>query len=131
MLYFTDGNFTDNSDISKDVTGQGIHTDGSNNQGIVCIERDNIAGAETQFHYKLDGTCPMTDPFTLEPGHSVFFKDNQMYHSVSNMTKRNSDSTSRRTVLLISDTAEMYLLGKQNPNNTLQANESNIKLKNV
>ena len=115
---------------SNDVTGQGIHTDGSNNQGIVCIERYNTNGAETQFHGNLDGSRPLTQPFALAPRQGVFFKDNIMYHTVLNMSKKAPEIGARRTVLLITDFAEMFLFGKENPNNTLHSQKSEIKLRN-
>ena len=127
------GNTTDEEDSqnSKDVTGQGVHTDGANNQAIICIERYNTQGAETQFYSDMDGNYPLTEPFILESGQGVFFRDNKLYHSVLNMTKILPQVGARRTVLLITDFAEMFLLGKENPNNTLRSLKSAIKLKNI
>ena len=120
-----------NKHQAQDVTGEGIHTDRSNNTGIFCIERNNTSGAETQFHHNLYGTQPLNEPFILEPGQGVIFKDNQIYHSVSEMKEKIPNSFNRRTVLVISDSAQMYLLGKENPNNRLKTNKSIVRLKNV
>ena len=70
----------------------------------------------------------MNEPFILEPGQGVIFKDNQIYHSVSEMKEKIPNSFNRRTVLVISDSAQMYLLGKENPNNRLKTKRS---IKNV
>ena len=116
---------------SKDVTGQGVHSDGANNQGIIVIERNNTHGAETQFFENIDGSNPLTEPFILNPTQGVFFRDNKMYHTVHSMSKSKPNLDARRTILLITDFAEMFLLGKSNPNNSLQSLKSKIKLKNT
>ena len=112
------------------MTGQGIHTDGANNGGMVCLERSNTNGAETQFHANIDGTCPLTKPFILEPGQGVFFKDNKVLHHAMDMSKALPELDARRTMIVLLDVSELFLLGKPNPNNTQRSQKSAIKLKN-
>lgn len=119
MHHLSEGKDHEDNQESEDVTGQGVHTDGANNQGIFCIERINTRGAETQFYADKDGSHPLTKPFVLEPKQGVLFKDNKMYHTVHKMSKSDAAFGARRTVLLISDFAEMFLLGKKNPTNIL------------
>ena len=63
-----------------DITGQGIHTDGSEWGFIACIDRWNVGGAETVLHKRLDGSKPLCKPRTLEAGDMLLFKDNKVYH---------------------------------------------------
>ena len=126
-----------NKHQAQDVTGEGIHTDGSNNTGIFCIEQNNTSGAETQFHHNLYGTQLLNEPSIFKGlsywgisywGQGVILKENKIYHSVSEMTEKIPESFARRTVLVINDSAQMFLLGRQNPNNRLKTKRS---IKNV
>jgi len=42
--------------VSKCITGQGLHTDGSDGAMIMILERENIKGAANFFTYDIEGT---------------------------------------------------------------------------
>lgn len=81
-----------------DMTGQGVHTDGVNDQMLVCVERDNVDGASTVLHAALDGSKPLCKPTILQPGDGVCFKDNKIFHEVTAGTTR--CEVARRTVII-------------------------------
>lgn len=81
-----------------DMTGQGIHTDGVNDQMLVCVERDNVDGAETVLHSALDGSQPLCKPTILHPGDGVCFRDNKLFHEVTAGTTK--CEAARRTVII-------------------------------
>lgn len=127
------------------ITGQGIHTDGSDRAMIVCLHRgDKVHGAYNQFHANLDGTEPLCDPFILQQGEAVYFKDNELYHHVSRGfkvdTETNLESTGHqvrlgsdcaRKVLLLHWPAECHLNGTTNPANDLGRTDANVKLRRL
>ncbi|CAL4124250.1 unnamed protein product [Meganyctiphanes norvegica] len=108
-----------------DVTGQGIHTDGADDAMLVCVERDDVIGAENELHAALDGSQPLTKPTVLEAGDGVVFRDNQIFHYVSD-AKTNVPVT-RRTLILMHSPEEGN--GKVNPRNNQGTRKASIRLR--
>jgi len=119
--------------IRVSVTGQGIHTDGLDRSGILCLHRGKlIEGAENQFHGSLDGSEPLCDPVRLEAGDCAFFKDNEIYHYVTRGAVAGEWSDYNdisRTVVIIHSAAEMVMDQIENPRNTLGTKGSLVKLR--
>lgn len=114
------------------VTGQGIHTDGADRAMLVCLHRgDKLEGAENVFHASLDGTEPLCEELPLQNREGLYFKDNSLYHTVTRVQVgkyQNLEQVSR-TMMIMHAPAEIYMQGLPNPNNTLGANESDVKLR--
>jgi len=116
------------------VTGQGIHTDGSDRAMLVCLHRGcNVTGALNQFHGALDGSQPLCEPTELKPGGAVMFKDNELYHYVSPGKAAHAAESLRtdaqRTVLLVHSPAEMFMQGLPNTSNDLGTKAGKVKLR--
>ncbi len=62
------------------ITGQGIHTDGASQAILVCLERENVSGAENSFFKDLDGKEQIGKEEVLNEGDAVLFRDNELYH---------------------------------------------------
>mmetsp|Transcript_34291 Transcript_34291/g.67418 ORF Transcript_34291/g.67418 Transcript_34291/m.67418 type:complete len:290 (-) Transcript_34291:194-1063(-) len=101
------------------ITGQGIHTDGSDRALLLCINRENTNGAANQFHGSLDGEDPLCEPRVLQPGEGVFFKDNELFHYVTPGVQSFPEVDLKRTLILMHWPAEHHLVGGNNPNNRL------------
>ncbi|CAL4112146.1 unnamed protein product [Meganyctiphanes norvegica] len=114
---------TDNGD--GDITGQGIHTDGCDDAMLVCIDRDNVQGAESQFHASLDGTQPLGDSTILEAGDGVIFRDNKLFHYVTKATT--TEPVARRTMILIHSPFDGS--GDLNPTNQYGTNDATVQLR--
>ena len=114
------------------MTGQGIHTDGADRAMLVCLHRgDKLEGAENVFHASLDGTEPLCEELPLQNREGLYFKDNSLYHTVTRAAVgkyQNLEQVSR-TMMIVHAPAEIYMQGLPNPNNTLGANESDVKLR--
>jgi len=114
------------------VTGQGIHTDGADRAMLVCLHRgDKLEGAKNVFHASLDGTEPLCEELPLQNREGLYFKDNSLYHTVTRAAVgkyQNLEQVSR-TMMIVHAPAEIYMQGLPNPNNTLGANESDVKLR--
>ena len=65
---------------------EGIHKDGYNIVGMVCINRNNIVGGET-FIYD-NNKIPIFNK-QLQEGEILIVNDNDYYHSVSDITSHN------------------------------------------
>lgn len=114
------------------VTGQGIHTDGADRAMLVCLHRgDKLEGAENLFHASLDGTEPLCEELPLQNREGLYFKDNSIYHTVTRaqVGKYQNLEQVSRTMMIMHAPAEIYMQGLPNPNNTLGANESDVKLR--
>ncbi|MEM6614526.1 MAG: 2OG-Fe dioxygenase family protein [Cyanobacteria bacterium P01_C01_bin.72] len=108
-----------NENAGKCLTGQGIHTDGADRAMLVCLERHNIAGAESAIYADLDGRRSLIAPFILAPGSAMLWHDNQVFHHVQPAQVVEPEQKSTRTVLIAHYPASHYLQGTVNPNNTL------------
>lgn len=113
----------------NDVTGQGIHTDGSDRAMILCCERANVLGAENSFHASLAGDKPLCSPRALEPGDAFLFKDNALFHHVTDAFPVDPARPMLRTMLLMHYPGEIYLDGARNPTNALPTRQSHIVLR--
>ena len=113
----------------NDVTGQGIHTDGSDRAMILCCERDNVKGAENSFHGSLSGDSPLCEPRALAAGDALLFKDNAIFHHVSDAFPVDPSKGMHRTMLLIHYPGEIYLDGAANPANRLPTRPAAIVLR--
>ena len=116
-------------DISGDVTGQGIHTDGHDVAAILCVQRENVVGAENSLYSDLNGEGVLLEPTSLEEGDALFFRDNSLYHYVSDMKPADRHVDLKRTVLLVHYPARMVLTGETNERNTMKRNDSKIQLR--
>ena len=115
------------SNSSKgDVTGQGIHTDGADDAMLVCVERDDVIGAENEFHAALDGIKPLTKPTILEAGDGVVFRDNEIFHYVSDAAT--NVSVTRRTLILMHSPEEGN--GISNPRNNQGTRKATVQIRN-
>ncbi|CAL4098804.1 unnamed protein product, partial [Meganyctiphanes norvegica] len=113
------------NDNGRDVTGQGIHTDGSDDAMLVCIDRNNVQGAENQFHAALDGTQPLGNSTILEAGDGVIFRDNKLFHYVTDATT--TVPLARRTLILIHSPEDGS--GNVNPTNQYGTNDATVQLR--
>lgn len=114
----------DSDNAGKCLTGQGIHSDGADRAMLVCLERDNVLGAENAIYADLNGKRALVNPFVLEAGGALLWHDNKVFHSVG--PARIDDghrSVGSRTVLIAHYPAVHYLNGTVNPNNRLGTNE--------
>jgi len=109
-------------DAEKCLTGQGIHSDGADRAILVCLERNNIQGAENAIYADLEGKRALINPFVLEEGHAMLWHDNQVFHDVQPAQVTDPTLESSRTVLIAHYPAAHYLNGTVNPNNTLGTN---------
>ena len=124
--------FFDQSKTRASVTGQGIHTDGADRAMLVCLYRgDKLEGAENVFHASLDGEEPLCEELPLQNREGLYFKDNSLYHTVTRAGAGKYQSLDQvtRTMMIMHALAEIYMQGLPNPNNTLGANESDVKLR--
>ena len=121
---------TDNA--GQCLTGQGIHTDGADRAILVCLERNNVEGAESTIYGDLEGRQSLIEPFVLEEGHAMVWQDNQVFHDVRPARVLDGEGEGSRTVLIAHYPAIHYLTGAANPKNTLGTNsvEENKRLRN-
>ena len=108
------------------VTGQGIHTDGQTGGMIMVLERKNIAGAVNKFHHDLESNVESESCFfekIINPGEIIYYKDNSIYHSVTEAYPEDSKKRSFRTVMLIHYPGSVLITGNKNPENTLKVNK--------
>lgn len=104
------------------LTGQGIHSDGADRAMLVCLERDNIEGAQSAIYADLEGKRSLISPFVLEAGKAMLWHDNQVFHTVQPAQVKDKSSEGVRTVLIAHYPAVHYLQGTTNPNNILGTN---------
>ncbi len=104
----------------KCLTGQGIHSDGADRALLVCLERQNIEGAENAVYRDLEGKQALLDPFVLHEGEAMFWHDNQVFHHVQSAQPVDREAPGTRTVLIAHYPAIHYLQGTVNPNNNLR-----------
>ncbi len=103
-----------------DVTEQGIHTDGAEEAAIVCLQRKNVSGACTELYEDIRGEHPLLQDKFLQPGDGLFFRDNQVYHSVTPISPKNpEEGPALRTVMLMHTDSAYLLDGLANKNNAL------------
>ena len=110
----------------------GIHTDGVDRAALVCLKRENINGCENSIHYDLAGNKNVLDPFVLEEGNVLYWKDNKVYHYVNPASLINTDKEGIRTMILLHYPAIFVVTGETNTNNTLgrKVFERNKQLRN-
>ena len=106
-------------DPHRSLTGQGIHTDGHDRAMLLCLDRHNIVGAENAIHENLSGSRPVIEPFVLQPGEMLVWKDNEVFHDVTAADPIDPDQPAWRTVMLAHHPAAHSLTGAPNENNTL------------
>ncbi|MEM7796509.1 MAG: 2OG-Fe dioxygenase family protein [Cyanobacteria bacterium P01_C01_bin.118] len=109
--------------VQQCLTGQGIHSDGADRAMLVCLQRQNVNDAKNGIYRDLRGHRPVLDPFILEEGHGLLWKDNQVFHYVAPAQLKNPMVDGSRTVLIAHYPAFHYLSGQPNPNNTLGTNQ--------
>ena len=116
----------------KSLTGQGIHSDGADRAMLVCLERSNIDGAESAIYADLKGKRSLIEPFVLNQGQAMLWRDNQVFHDVQPARVIDPQQEGTRTVLIAHYPAIHYLQGTENPNNTLGTNtvEQQRRLRN-
>ncbi|MEM9508902.1 MAG: 2OG-Fe dioxygenase family protein, partial [Cyanobacteria bacterium P01_E01_bin.35] len=116
----------------KCLTGQGIHSDGADRAMLVCLQRNNIKGAESAIYADLKGKRSLINPFILSEGQAMLWHDNKVFHDVQPAQTVNSEQEGTRTVLIAHYPAIHYLTGNINPNNTLGTNtvEQRRRLRN-
>ncbi|MEM7593328.1 MAG: 2OG-Fe dioxygenase family protein [Cyanobacteria bacterium P01_A01_bin.83] len=114
------------------LTGQGIHSDGADRAMLVCLERNNIKGAESAIYADLDGKRSLIKPFVLREGQAMLWHDNQVFHDVHPAQTIAPEKEGTRTVLIAHYPAIHYLMGTVNPNNNLGTNtvEQKRRLRN-
>lgn len=86
-------------------------------------------GAESSLYSDLNGEGVLLEPTSLEEGDALFFRDNSLYHYVSDMKPADRDVDLKRTVLLVHYPARMVLTGETNKRNTMKSNDSKIQLR--
>ena len=121
-------------DEQRCLTGQGIHTDGADRALLVVLNRRNIDGARNAIYRDIQGKDAVVEPFVLEEGDGLFWKDNQVFHHVEPAQVKDTavhdpsypqeGGCGRRTVIIIHYPAMHYITGEPNPNNLLMANIS-------
>lgn len=104
------------------LTGQGIHTDGADRAMLLCLERNDIEGAENAIYGDLEGKESLIEPFILTEGHAMVWQDNQVFHDVRPARVKGSRTEGSRTVLIAHYPAVHYLTGTMNPQNSLGTN---------
>lgn len=107
--------------VRESVTGQGIHTDGSNRAALWCVQRENVAGADNIFYNDLQGNEPLCEPRVLNENDVVMFKDDEVFHCVTRVGRDDEEGPGKRCICLMHYPAEMYLDGATNANNNLGA----------
>ncbi|MEM9276064.1 MAG: 2OG-Fe dioxygenase family protein [Cyanobacteria bacterium P01_F01_bin.143] len=103
----------------KCLTGQGIHSDGADRGILVCLQRNNIKGAESAIYADINGKRSLINPFILNEGHAILWHDNQVFHDVQPAQPIDPEKKGTRTILIAHYPAIHYLKGTVNPNNTL------------
>ena len=106
----------------QSLTGQGIHSDGADRALLICLDRNNIEGAENAIYADLDGAKSLINPFVLNEGHALLWHDNQVFHDVQPAKVADASIQGSRTVLIAHYPATQYLNGTVNPNNNLGTN---------
>uniref|UniRef100_A0A0G4I9E1 Uncharacterized protein n=1 Tax=Chromera velia CCMP2878 TaxID=1169474 RepID=A0A0G4I9E1_9ALVE len=106
------------------ITGQGIHTDGANRAMLVCIRRTNCEGASNQFHHTVDGCNPASDSTVLHDGDACMFKDDSIFHYVSQAAPAVVGERMERSMLILHWPADHYLTGVSNAQNRRISAES-------
>mmetsp|Transcript_20355 Transcript_20355/g.56627 ORF Transcript_20355/g.56627 Transcript_20355/m.56627 type:complete len:328 (+) Transcript_20355:432-1415(+) len=117
-------------ETSADVTGQGIHTDGSDFAVLLCVERSNVDGAYNSLYADLRGEETLLPPTVLNEGDALYFEDKSLYHYVSDAKPIDAEKDLRRTVLIMHYPGHHSLTGRKNPSNGLNCSDSKIKLRN-
>ena len=117
--------------VSKCITGQGLHTDGSDAAMIMILERENIKGAANFFTYDIEGNHYDEDmkATTYEVGDVLLWEDNAIYHDVSRAELKDPTKEGHRAILVTNYPAAHYIEGTTNPNNTLKTRIESDDLK--
>ena len=102
------------------LTGQGIHSDGADKAILVCLERNNIQGAENAIYTDINGERAAIAPFTLNPGQALLWHDNQVFHHIQPARVLPPATEGSRTILIAHYPATYYLTGNANPGNSLE-----------
>ena len=101
----------------RSVAGQGIHSDGTDRCMLTCVTRNNVKGALNSFFNDLKGDDRICEPRVLAESTSVLFKDDEIFHYISNAEPTDPSLAMERTVVIINADAESQLTGKVNDRN--------------
>ncbi|NJN39508.1 MAG: 2OG-Fe dioxygenase family protein [Acaryochloridaceae cyanobacterium CSU_3_4] len=75
------------------LTGQGIHSDGADRAILVCLDRNNITGANNAVYGDLAGHQVILPAFQLEEGHAMLWHDDKVFHHVGPAQDCGSESS--------------------------------------
>ena len=92
------------SNTEKDtcIVPEGIHRDGYNIIGIVCVTRNNIKGG---INFVYDNDKNIVYENKLEEGEMIIINDRKMYHDVSSINQLDENNISYRDVLIFTTLA--------------------------
>lgn len=87
--------------VTRDVKGtcvpEGPHRDGVDIGVMVCINRENVSGGETQITETLDGAPIFSAP--VEAGTAIVIRDKEIYHNVTDIALTDGASEGYRDML--------------------------------
>ena len=86
---------------------------------LICLNRENVAGARNSIYEDTDGYKPVIKPQVLAEGNVLYWKDNEIYHYVEPAALEDKSKMGTRTVMIAHYPAMQYITGETNPNNTL------------
>ena len=84
------------------IVPEGIHRDGYNIIGIVCVTRNNIKGG---INFVYDNDKNIVYENKLEEGEMIIINDRKMYHHVSSINQVDENNISYRDVLIFTTLA--------------------------
>jgi len=122
---------SDSRRIVHDVTGQGIHTDGSDSGLLMVLSRENVVGADSGIYKDLAGQDQIMKE-TLQPGEVYVWRDNEIFHSVGDMfLEDDAKGYGERSVLVVLGDSEFFLTGQRNPQNNLGRNDMPVQIRKI
>jgi hypothetical protein len=73
--------------VTRDITGscvpEGPHRDGVDYGVMVCVDRRNVTGGETQISFRVDAEPVFSQ--VVQPNTAIVIKDKEIYHNVTNI----------------------------------------------
>ena len=73
---------------------------------LTCVTRKNVKGAFNSFFTDLEGQGRLCEPTVMDEGKSVYFKDDEIFHHISNAEPLDPKEKMERTVIIINADAE-------------------------
>jgi len=117
--------------VVNDVTGQGIHTDGSDSGLLMVLSRENVVGADSGIYMDLSGQDQIMKE-VLQPGQVYVWRDNEIFHSVGDMfIEDDAKGFGERSVLVVLGDSEFFLTGEKNLNNNLGRNDMPVQIRKI